>query len=952
MKTIIKEIPEGIRYLSEWAGFNDLPKHEHYILAKEICGCGATEAFIKSNEPLIIAMPRKHLLFNKYSQHIGENIFLYRFLNQKQYFSDKTPTKADLEQFDRLFIEYIRSGGTKILATYDSLDRTTRLLKQEGVELNRFRVVVDEFQQIIGDAPLKASIEHQFYTALKKFESVVYLSATPFLRVYLEMTEQFRDLPFVQLKWPEQSIKKVDVNIIKLTKSITNKCCEIIRNYKSGNVPYVNVGEERKESHEAVFFLNDVKTIINVIKKSGLQPDEVNILCAPRKENHDRINALNKDKADDMPKFTRGIIPAKGEKHKMFTFCTSTVYIGADFNSTCAYSYIFANPNVESLTIDVGTDIQQIVGRQRREDNPFRMKADLYYYLKKPLVSEQEMKATIEAKRTETRKHIENYENARHKDSQLKSLEALINKGHGDQYCCISEDENGNKTIVENSLIAIAEKRAWDIANTVYRGDLSLIKALKNSVNIIRDIDDEDPDVKKLFMEWSKDGQFKRQAIMYCELRESEPELFSKCVFIPAYFHEYYEALGKQGLEELQWRQDYIKEALAPTPVDDMPHEQIVEFLKAKFQEGNEYSKEDIKRALIEIYQSLGIKGKPSATDIQRYFVIKESSTRINKKKVATIEIISHWQTKLSVFGGIANVKKPLYNSDVDAVLEAIQIGDWHHIKARVKELRTIADKEEFDKIKRRLPAITWNGVFDYRDASGCTLYSSFTALDFDHVEDLKKCGEWLQTFPCVYAYFKSPSGKGIKAIILHDNRNKVNHSDLYAQLLKMFNGNGCDSSTSDLARGNYLSYDPDVWKNPAVQPFHYEPSETEEKLPVSSQTVVKDKNGNPVLSQDDDYTSFFLYRLSRVLLSDESIINMLRKKWTQQSIIRGRNNTALTYAGILCKAGVEQSTATGFIHELIPDLPNGELRGAVKYAYDHNIFGSSRRTYLKRKRR
>lgn len=56
----------------------------------------------------------------------------------------------------------------------------------------------------------------------------------------------------------------------------------------------------------------------------------------------------------------------------------------------------------------------------------------------------------------------------------------------------------------------------------------------------------------------------------------------------------------------------------------------------------------------------------------------------------------------------------------------------------------------------------------------------------------------------------------------------------------------------------------------------------------------------------------------------------MLRKKWTQQTIDRGRNNTALTYAGILCKAGVEQSKATGFIHELIPDLPNGELTRAV----------------------
>lgn len=951
MKTTILSIPEGIKYLSDWEGFKDLPKHEHYILAKEICGCGATEAFIKSNEPLIIAMPRKHLLFNKYSQHIGENVFLYRFLDLKQYFSDKTPSKAELEQFDRLFIEYVRNGGIKILATYDSLDRITGLLKQEGIELNRFRVVVDEFQQIIGDAPFKATVEHQFYTALKKFESVVYLSATPFLQSYLEMTEQFKDLTFVQLKWPEHSIRKADVNVIKLTKSITDKCCEIIRNYKSGNVPYVNVGDERIESKEAVFFLNDVKSIINVIKKSGLEPDEVNILCAPRKENHDRINSLNKGHDENQSKFTRGVIPGRGEKHKMFTFCTSTVYIGADFNSESAYSYIFANPNVESLTIDVGTDIQQIVGRQRLDENPFRLKADLYYYLKKPLVSEKEMKETIDNKRAETRKHIENFENAKHKDSLLKSLEAMIDKGHADQYCCISEDENGYKTVVENSLIAIAEKRAWDIANTIYKGDLSLIKALKNSVNIHLDVDDEDPDVKKLFMEWSKDSQFKRRVILYCELREKKPDVLKKCAFIPTYYHQYYDALGRKGLEDLQWRQDYIKEALAPTPVDDMPHHKIVEHLTAKFHEGNEYPKDEIKQALTEIYAALGVKGKPSASDIQRYFTIKESSKRIDKKKVATIKILSHWQTGISIFSGIANVKNPIFGSNVNSILETIRVGDWCKIKSKILKLQAVQDKNEFDTLKRRLPVITWNGVFTHRDASGCSVYSSFTALDFDHVNNLDECKHWLQTFPCVYAYFKTPSGKGLKAIILHDNRNKANHADLYSQLLKIFNGYGCDTSTSDLGRGNYLSYDPDLWINPNVQPFQYEPSEVIQQPKLNAQTVVKGDKGEPILIQNDDYTSFFLQRLSMEILTDESIINMLRKKWTQQSLDRGRNNTAFTYAGILCKAGVEQSKALSFIIELIPDLPQREIVRAVKFAYGHNIFGSHRRTYLKRKR-
>ena len=82
-------------------------------------------------------------------------------------------------------------------------------------------------------------------------------------------------------------------------------------------------------------------------------------------------------------KFRIEEIRVRGEPHKMFTFCTSTVYVGADFYSTNAYSYIFANPKVSSMTIDVSVDLQQIIGRQRLEENPFRNSATLYYNTRK-----------------------------------------------------------------------------------------------------------------------------------------------------------------------------------------------------------------------------------------------------------------------------------------------------------------------------------------------------------------------------------------------------------------------------------------------------------------------------------------------------------------------------------------------------------------------------------------
>ncbi len=949
MKKEIRKITEGIKYLSDWEDFKSLPQNEHYILDKDICGCGATEAFIKSDRPLIIAMPRKHLLYNKYSQHIGEDIFLYRFIDRQQYFSDKEPTQKELIEFDRRFIDYLRSSGNKILATYDSLDKLTILMKQEGVNLSAYQVVVDEFQQIIGDAPFKANIEHQFYMVLKKFNSVVYLSATPFLQTYLEMTEQFRDLRMIQLQWPEKSIVRPKVNVKKLTVTITKKCCEIIRKYKIGDVPYEVVGDERKESHEAVFFLNDVKSIINVITTSGLEPEEVNILCAPRKENYKRINKLNEGRSADKSMFTRGKIPGKGDKHKMFTFCTSTVYIGSDFYSLSAYTYIFSNPNVDSLTIDVATDLQQIIGRQRLEENPFKGKADFYYYLKKPLLSEEEMRKIIDQKRIKTREYIENYKSAPHKESQLAAMEALIQKGHYSQYCCISEDSKGNKSIVENELIVIAEKRAWDISNKIYTGDLSFIKAIGNYMDVTEQIDSTDPEVIKMYSEWSENGRFDRKAKLYCDLRESQSELFNKCTFIENYFHDYYEALGRKGMEDLRWRYDFIKAAVTPTPPDDMPHEQIVNLLKQRFKEGGEYPQSEVKTAMIDIYKQLGINGKPSASDIQRYFTIQKGSKRIKCKKTGTFQILSYWQKRVSLFSSITSVIRPCEESDIDRVLDMMKSGKAYNLVNRISDLRATKDKSLFDEKKHKLPVATWNGIFDYRDANGCVRYSSFTALDFDHIENITEFESWLRTIPCVYAYFRTPSNEGIKAIVLHDNRRKENHEDLYEQLLNYFKCGKNDSSTSDLGRGNYLSHDPSLWINPNVQPFQYIPNPVKQEKKIYSQTIIRDKEGNAEIIDDESEVAKFLNHLCQNILTDESIIMMLKGIWNKKSVNeRGRNNTILTYAGVLCKAGVESGKAKDFIRSLIPDLPEYEVDRAMCYAYTHNKFGCNRRKYMK----
>lgn len=121
------------------------------------------------------------------------------------------------------------------------------------------------------------------------------------------------------------------------------------------------------------------------------------------------------------------------------------------------------------------------------------------------------------------------------------------------------------------------------------------------------------------------------------------------------------------------------------------------------------------------------------------------------------------------------------------------------------------------------LPAVSFNGVY----SNGIIQYSNITALDFDHVPNQNAYTELRQRLaatPCVLGIYRTPSGKGLKALILHDNTDPSLHGNLYEQLLRMF----CvpyiktDSSCKDLSRRNYLCYDPDVWSNLNPVPFHF----------------------------------------------------------------------------------------------------------------------------------
>ncbi len=381
MKKITINVPEGIRYLSDWSEFESLLPKGHIILNKKQTGCGATQHYITNNKPVILCSPRKALLKNKYNQH-PDSTYLYRN-DDNEYEVKQDLGKISIPEkdssgvldFNRKLQNYItgcqiHNTTPKILITYDSLCHVIDALNEISINLDEYTFVVDEFQAIFQDSRFKATTELNFVENLSGVKNVIYLSATPYLEEYLDKLESFKYLPYIELVWPEKMLIKTSVEKIKM-KSVTDACSKIIKKYKDGKFEKSKVVCGKIiEAKEAVFFINSVSDICNIIKKCDLKEDEVNVICSHDSKNLSKLKKVG---------LSYGNIPIKGEDHKMFTFCTRTTFLGADFYSKCAYSYIFADPSVDSLCLDISLDLPQILGRQRLADNPFRHEATLFY---------------------------------------------------------------------------------------------------------------------------------------------------------------------------------------------------------------------------------------------------------------------------------------------------------------------------------------------------------------------------------------------------------------------------------------------------------------------------------------------------------------------------------------------------------------------------------------------
>ena len=622
-KKIIKVPNTGIKYISEWIDY-DLPRG-HVIVDKGVTGCGYTEYTLTNNLPVVLCSPRKLLLENKSEQHQSDINILY-LKNEIKDINDINKLKNKIR--NHIFLCDEENLPIKFLVTYDSSHYIIDILKELNL-LYDFYFIIDEFQSIFLDAFFKSSVEFDFVEYLQDCPNVLYLSATPMLDKYLEKVDTFRDLPFYQIDW---SMTGVVENIIikrKFAASLGSECIKIVNQYLEGKYPSTFTSDNKIVfSTEAVFYFNSISDIIRVINKTGLTSNQVNIICADDKENKDKLSKIG---------HSIGKIPLKNEKNKMFTFCTKTAYIGSDFYSDNASSYVFADPNIKSLALDISLDLPQIVGRQRNRENPFKNNIVIFYKTKRKDdkdLTEEEFKKTQEERKNITNELLNLYikGNIIQKAEYVQKLRDSIEVSKYERDFISISKKTGEP--VYNSFIEIAQERGWEVSQKDYQDKISVTKSLENLTSNISEYQSELEKEVQDFLDnkFYSTGIFKYKMRMYCEfmdLHQGNKEVSDIIYFKikdPKY-RKYYNFYGTSGCKSVSYEEKKLELGM----INESKESELSSVVHKKFQVNSRYTLKEIKIVLQDIYRDLGITSKPKATDLDKYFnlssvLITESS--------------------------------------------------------------------------------------------------------------------------------------------------------------------------------------------------------------------------------------------------------------------------------------------------------------------------------------
>ena len=267
----------------------------------------------------------------------------------------------------------------------------------------------------------------------------------------------------------------------------------------------------------------------------------------------------------------------------------------------------------------------------------------------------------------------------------------------------------------------------------------------------------------------------------------------------------------------------------------------------------------------------------------------------------------------VTIFKDIKNTDTP-FHIDVHKILGRIRDGKS---KDLVTQIRKEKDKGERNELKKKLPSICFSGKFSKRADNSLLEHSGLICLDFDGYtkqKDMIQDKEKMMKDKYTFCVFISPSGNGLKVLVKIPN-DAENHVKYFQSLENYYNSNHFDTTSKNISRVCYESYDPLIYVNENSTVW-----ETIEETEYREVIVNKDQPTIPITDEN-------------------KIVDILVKWWNKKyPMVEGqRNHNVYVLAMAFNDYGINKNLAQYICNQYQSrDFPVSEIENTINSAYQN----------------
>lgn len=569
---------------------------------KQITGCGGTTLVLRNDVEYVVLVPYVNLLLSKLSDNLGKAhiIGLYSETETQELQDFLTDT----------------SKPRKIVCTFDSLPR---LLKTKGFDPKQFKLLVDEAHTLVNLGSFKAAVCEFVLQNYTKFQSYVFLTATPTKRSYFP--DMLKDLPLCTIEWQDVRPVKFNLQTLEVGTGLNNALFGLCYDYLMGKV--------KGNAHIFYNSVTEISTVLNKLKgmvdkdtgENIFNSSDIRVVCSKAKENQKTFNSrlgLRWAKISDIR-----------DPVAKINFYTSTAFEGADVLDEEGQTYIIINGVRDATKVDFHLLVPQIVGRIRNTKYNEHIHILVGNLPEAASVTKEEWTKKVQIGISESKDRLDFLRNP------PASVPAVVIKGAkedalSDKYTFL--DAQGELYV--SDVAEKAELQAYEALEATY-----VVRAVEGAEYID---DGYSASFKDLLTDTSKHTPFahKPEGIAkfingstqcftetmkeYCEARDDENSTLIKLVDNKDdYFRMFYDSLGHPRIKALEYRRANLERVYKVQDQVEDNNTMIKALLNLKNDEV--ILRQDLKIRLQGIYDKMNIDQLAKATDVSKWYEVKDT---------------------------------------------------------------------------------------------------------------------------------------------------------------------------------------------------------------------------------------------------------------------------------------------------------------------------------------